>query len=386
MNETSGVVLDKQVPGAAGAHALIVGIDEYPHLTNSQFGHFPRLTSAVASAVTFYDWLLNRARLPVPLATCRLLMSPALDGPPVLAPHGVLPATTDEFLKAAWGWRSAATMSSEGMAIFFFCGHRLQVSREEDIFLFQNFGEPYGPTFRGAVSFVNLFNGMEAHENPMARTQLFLLDGSRHPYTRASLGERLYGTTDVFDVFPSGPDRRVAGVFQAAAPGEQAYSMAREPSLFTKALIEGLEGRAAVHQRSPSPTAGGWVVTTTSLANWMSNETQRLADEHKVPVTFRASAIGDGVVAKIDEAPMVQLDVLIEPAEAAKGAQLTVEDQHGKIVAQFSDPAPRLKMQLAAGFYALSCMKEGAPGVTRQLISATPESVAAGPVVLDLSP
>src|SRR6185369_11151900 len=81
---TNGLVLDRRIAGKPGAHALIIGVDDYPYLNSSTalselHLELPELTSATKSALAFHDWLMNNARLPVPLFTSRLLLSPLPD-------------------------------------------------------------------------------------------------------------------------------------------------------------------------------------------------------------------------------------------------------------------------------------------------------------------
>ena len=262
--DTTGLVIDKRIPGQPGTHALIVGISEYPYLEGGsgpgglQQFRLPQLSSAAK----WLSYLLvsDRAALPVPLATCRLLLGPSLDelhDQP--NPSTAQPVTTDDFVMAASGWIQDARRSESEMTIFYFCGHKLQVSREEDILLFQNFGSAIGPSFRGGVSFANIFNGLGQGTIPIAQTQLYFLDGSRHLASRSSLGTLLYGSTDVFDVWLGGPDRRSAAVFQAAAPGDQAYAYRNQVSLFTEALVRGLTAqRQSLRTSQRWDRANGW--------------------------------------------------------------------------------------------------------------------------------
>jgi hypothetical protein len=368
--DTTGVVIDQRESGRPGAHALIVGIDDYPYLmggsgplADHNFG-LTQLSTAVPSALAFHEWLVQRAKLPVPLATSRLLLAPHQGSPPYL---GAVSGTTDNFLRAAAGWMRAARESDAEMAIFYFCGQKLQLSSDDDVLLFQNFGSSLGPSFRGSVRFANIFNGMGPNERTIAQSQVYFLDGSRHPVTRPALGSMLYGTTDVFDVLLTGPDRRMAGVFHAAAPGDQAYAFAKSISLFTQAVITGLDGAAAVRQ------SGEWAVTISSLSRWLGIEGDRLASEHGVSIDFRVSLLGDGVITRVDAAPPVQVDIHMGPAAAAVNAELVIEDERGNQVSRTPGVGPLIHTVLPAGFYALSLVLKQEPDKTsRRLVQVLP--------------
>jgi hypothetical protein len=374
--DTTGVVIDRREADRPGAHALIVGIDDYPYLVGGSGAlsdhnlGLTQLSTAVPSALAFHEWLVERARLPVPLATSRLLLAPHEGWPQDLKipPPAALSGSTDDFLRAATGWMQAARESDAEMAIFYFCGQKLQLSSDDDVLLFQNFGSPLGPSFRGSVSFANIFNGMGPNERTIAQSQVYFLDGSRHPVRRAALGSMLSGTTDVFDVLPTGPDRRMAGVFHGAAPGDQAYSLANSISMFTQAVIKGLDGAAAVRQRGSE-----WEVTTSSLSRWLGIEGDRLASEHGLSIAFRANLLGDGVLTRVDAAPPVRVVIRMGPAAAAVNAELVIEDERGNRVSRFPDVGPPIHTVLPAGFYALSLVpKQESAKTSRRLIQVLP--------------
>src|SRR2546422_10325560 len=72
--------------GKPGLHALIAGVSAYPHLpagtgtpAPDSFG-MQQLSSTALSAYKMYRWLEGwQNRLRIPLATCRLLLSPSQD-------------------------------------------------------------------------------------------------------------------------------------------------------------------------------------------------------------------------------------------------------------------------------------------------------------------
>ena len=68
--------------GKPGMHALIVGISEYPHLTQTS-APWLNLVSNSSGAITGYrisQWLIqHQHQLVAPLATCRLMISPSAE-------------------------------------------------------------------------------------------------------------------------------------------------------------------------------------------------------------------------------------------------------------------------------------------------------------------
>src|SRR5205823_5326133 len=125
------LVLDNRagLAGKPGLHALIVGVSGYPHLPVPGAGAPPaeafgmyQLSSTSLAAYRVYRWLLDEAQgLPVPLATCRLLLSPSADE---LAAEGHLAglgsaSTVDNFLVDAAGWRTDASSSDDNMTLFY---------------------------------------------------------------------------------------------------------------------------------------------------------------------------------------------------------------------------------------------------------------------------
>jgi hypothetical protein len=377
---TNGLVLDRRVVGKPGAHALIIGVDDYPFLDgNTALGEsnfeLPKLTSATRSALAFHDWLMNKARLPVPLFTSRLLLSASPNEQDVTSfPSNWAPANTEDLVRAATGWIRDARGSAEDMTVFYFCGHKLQISRDDDILLCGDFGSPFGPSFRGGISFANIFNGMGSVDGPIAQTQIYFLDGSRHPVSRQLLGTRISGTTNIFDVLPSGPDRRAAGVFHAAAPGEQAYAPTNDVSLFSQAVIKGLEGGAAVPQLPTAQSDDEWAVTISSLSRWMGAEGERLSAEYSITISFNTSLAGDGVIATVAKAPKVNVEIQVKPTAAAAEFDLTIEDELGETVVAVSDLLPTYKLELIAGVYALTMTAKPDSGAKsiRRLVQVMP--------------
>ena len=127
-----------------GLHALIVGVSQYPSLEG---GATPvadpwgmgQLTSTASTAHMIAEWLKG-ALLPVPLATIRLLLSPA-------ASEGHLagiadPATLDNVIAEADAWRTDASSNRDSRTFFYFAGHGIQRNKEDAVFCLAGFRRP----------------------------------------------------------------------------------------------------------------------------------------------------------------------------------------------------------------------------------------------------
>ena len=133
--------------GQPGMHALVVGVSAYPHLAG---GADPvadpwgmgQLTSTASSAHMIFEWL-KAAQLSVPLATCRLLLSPS---PGEAALSGVAePATVDNLLREADAWRRDASTNRDNATLFYFAGHGIQRTKEDAVLCLQDFRRTPGP-------------------------------------------------------------------------------------------------------------------------------------------------------------------------------------------------------------------------------------------------
>jgi hypothetical protein len=235
-------------------HALIVGISSYQYLPKEKEPHMPehlgmrQLSSTALSAYKIYRWLLgHKQNFPVPLATCYLLLTPSLAE--LSLEWDLLDLsnpTLDNFLAAATNWRTNASSHEDNIAFFYFAGHGIQRSKDDAVLLLQDFADGIGGTLTKAVEVKNLFNGMApsiAKPN-IARTQLYFIDSCRNFPSRFKAFEWM-DVTPVFDIELSGRDDRRAPIFFAAIPGSKAYGLVGEQTLFSKALIECLNGAAA---------------------------------------------------------------------------------------------------------------------------------------------
>lgn len=262
----SAVVHQADVEGAA-AHALVIGVGNYPYLKGGKgplFGgheNMGQLDSAPVSARRFAEWLIAKdgyddpAR---PLGSVRLLLSEKKGffggarkfsneqtGKSVVVPEASLAETRTAIVD----WAKALNADQGSLGIFFFSGHGVMVGLEQ-ILLLSDFGDPANFNSRSsAIRFNSLRSGMN---RIAARQQCYFLDACRS-YTPAfadaqgTRGESFIDPdpTIRFDQFAAQP------VFNATVEGESAFGRDGEPSLFTQALLQALKGGGTDNRHPP---------------------------------------------------------------------------------------------------------------------------------------
>ena len=254
---------------APALHALIVGVSAYPHLPGGDGPLAPddygmtQLTAAARSAVLVRDWLeASASRLPVALGRCRALLSPS-PGEMALSESADGLATRDAISRALLEWREDCASDPDNLAFFYFAGHGVQRTRTDAALLLRDFADRPGNPLANAIDVNNLVNGMAptVKRPGMARTQLWFIDACRVFPSAFDDFERL-SATEVFDVTLSDRDDRCAPIYFGSLPGGEAFALPDEQTIFSKALIECLDGAAGVSR----PGSGVWDVTVGSLS------------------------------------------------------------------------------------------------------------------------
>jgi len=357
-----------------GLHALIVGVSNYPRLPS-----FPektslsgpptygmrQLTSTALSAYRMYEWLLScRELLPVPLATIRFLASPSGVETEIearLSGFGGA-ATLERFQESAIQWRDDAAQHPEGVTCFYFAGHGVERNKGDQVLLLEGFGSPNAAPLFHAVDTHTLRYGMapSARRPNIARRQLYVVDACRMlPAEFQKIQTPI--PTAVFDVPLPGIDDRRAPIFYAAVPGARAWAVNGEPTFFCTALLECLNGLGA---REPDELLGAsqWHISSHSLASALSDsllrQEQRRLQMGGHPadrLNFQVDGAGeDFILTNLSGAPVVDVDLIIDPAGALPHARVTViDDETGQPVRTFEPPlSPHpYRDRLQAGMY-----------------------------------
>jgi hypothetical protein len=357
--------------GQPGLHVLIAGVSAYQNLpkqneplTPESFG-MRQLSSTALTAYKVYRWLLDHQQnLPVPLATCRLLLSPSSDevtAEPALDDLADR-CTLDNFLVTAAGWRNDAGSHQENMTFFYFAGHGVQRTKDDSVLLMEDFDGRIGGLLRKAVDTNNIFKGMaksNTHPN-MALTQLYFIDACRD-FLPAFKNFESENTTPVFRVQLSGEDKRTAPIFYAAAPGTKAIGIKGEQTLFSKALLDCLNGDAGVFQEVDGQEK--WHVSVHSLNEALETK----IDDWNATLQAEQDFILGGWVTNtpiyfLEQPPVVEIILEVVPPEALEFTRvqaLALDDQAAPIPALPVplDPHP-YHCKWKAGFYSFGAVIE----------------------------
>ena len=235
-----------------GLHALIIGVSAYPDLPRSNQPLDPRhygmrqLSSPSLAAYRIYQWLTAPdTRLPVPLASCRMLLMPSaaeIQTEPGLHRFN-LPWKTIDVLQEAAAWRDDVSTSRDNFSFFYFAGHGVQRSIGDSVMLLPGFGDGIGGTLKDAIDTWTIVAGMAptTARPDIAQTQFYFVDACRILPEEFKKFERM-NTTEVFNVALNSRDDRRAPIFYAAIPGTVANGLRGQQTLFSKALIECLTG------------------------------------------------------------------------------------------------------------------------------------------------
>lgn len=249
-------LIDRQLPaGSPGVHALVVGVGHYDDASVAG------LAGAAPSALAFAEWLLTKQTLPgLALGSIDVLASQP-SGAPVTWQGASLPAPNCQALQdAVDGWHARAAGSPDNLAVFYFCGHGIELGGLQSLMLADlNLGsaDPFG----NAIAFDELVRGMDSCG---ARRQLFVIDACRELPVGFNRWDDVVGLGRPFVRFNfkarAALTPRTHVVLQAASATQKAW--AGEPrGWFTDALLAVLDGAAGDNRFS--------------------------ADEHQYPVNTR---------------------------------------------------------------------------------------------------
>ncbi|CAN7191646.1 caspase family protein [Variovorax sp. LjRoot84] len=363
--------------GKVGLHALIAGVSAYRNLpSDAGLGMLP-LTSTSLTAYLMFVWLLQaheQGRLPRPLATCRMLLTPtpgeateSVRFEPGIQDLGVPGCTVSALQDAAEKWRADASRGAGDGTLFYFAGHGIQKSRNNQVLLLESFGGP-GPLARHSVDVSSLRNGMApsaAYPN-IARTQFYFIDACR------SLPTRILSMADlqvapVFDVLETGLDDRRAPIFFASLPDGKAQAVPGQQTLFSKALLRCLAGRAAF---PPDRTAADraqneWYVSTQSLTQGLPIVLEEVNREHGGDQRWTMDGSGDdAVLCYMRGPPTVPLQIEVDPPGAlpCTAVSLTSFDNPATDPLNFRYPTDEhpFRRDLAPGVYRISATQHTA--------------------------
>ncbi|AGJ57996.1 MULTISPECIES: caspase family protein [Streptomyces] len=329
------------------AHALVIGVgayDWFPGGTRYVKGRkgdrlskeFTQLASPPASSRALCEGLLEGFRdLPEGMSLGSLeavvsareeMVLKGDDGAEV--PLG--PATLAGVEEAFNAWYDRCNSHPDNVALFFFCGHGVQVGRGSQILLLQDTGENVRDYFRTAVDLRVLVEGMEKNS---ARVQCFFVDACRFA------PEQLYEEGDVRATHLLTPPRRPRSrdrvVVHSTLPGTKAHGPLGGVTRFTDAVLRAL--------RTPDSDSAGdaWAVTTETVGKFVRElmawpglrQDGIVMPQQHCDFSSLSTSTG-GVLFSFDEAPSVPFHFDTSPGESLSDAEWALMDQeHQKLYA-----------------------------------------------------
>ena len=298
-------------PGQAGTFAVLIGVSAYPYLKD---GNAPQqadnsygLGQLAVSALTTYrlfEWLRDQylyapnAGGPCQLAQCWLLLAPTDEERTVMKAEllaNTLSPTFDNCRKAMRAWYKTMAglpeeVAKQSRAVFFFSGHGLEVSHEEQILLPTDYLEPTFGTLNDAI---NLGAARPALMELKIGNQFIFLDACRND--TPELREKVVKGDGIFVqglANATNPDANQM-VMYATASGQQTFgprSVDKGISLFGQALLSGLKAeRNFALDRQQVPYAVQW----SPLHDFVGIAYNDLLKQYKSPLRQRVKVTGE---------------------------------------------------------------------------------------------
>ena len=349
------------------AHALVMGVGCYPHLEN---GITPRpdtmglgqLTSPPVSALRIAEWLKNDYNNPAAqLGTLNLLVSD---------PAGTVEFTDDngqqvevETAKMANAeaavkkWATAANEELGNFALLYFCGHGVSAGINNGL-LMEDFGADHDDLalLENAIDIDNLHLAMDGVR---ARKQVYFIDACRN--TPRAIAERAgrgsLGKSILDPMIRQGRyGGRDAPMFFACLPSHRAYGLGQDLSLFTRALLETLNGAGSVKR------GGTWTVRTDTMLSALNETLRWQGPRHGLPAqpAYLDHSSGFALHALRDP-PRVPVSIGCDPADANATAQLSATGQSKRYERSAFGQEP-WELRCVPGAYALKAEFEaGSP-------------------------
>ncbi|HUG30217.1 MAG TPA: caspase family protein [Candidatus Limnocylindria bacterium] len=316
----------RRVAGPA-THAIVIGVSHYPHL-NGGGGRLStaregmgQLSSPTVSARAFASWLIEELEDPnKPLASVALLLSERrrkrFRNPRTKKELLVEKATLPNVAAAIADWKAQGDRNPEHRLIFYFCGHGIAQGADVAL-LMADFGSDPNDALLGALDFVRFRSGMDACT---ARQQVYFVDACRASSDTllAQLGRAGLPVIAPNPNAPRPPQPSQQPIYYSTLAGQDAYGRAKQPSIFTDALLRSFSGAGA------DDTNGDWRVETTQLNRAIDVYMQRAIESGQsraqVPATVELSTFD---LHFLSRPPVVPTVVQCQPSEETELARLS---------------------------------------------------------------
>jgi hypothetical protein len=245
-----------EAPRKAGAHAIIIGVSDYPHLSGGSAppadlaqdnGGLGQLEVSAKTAAKVFRWLEHAGEVAgAPVATCRLLLSPRPGESAdieYLTGGAFAPADFESVRKAIVDWGNdifaGATEPGANVAFFFFSGHGTEHMASPAL-LAKDILNPHSPGgARKALSFLSLCQAVKTYGIDRA---LFFVDACRDvPVVARTLN--IVGEEVVLPYAYPPRSHDALLCLQSTRAGGSAYQVPGDPAtIFGQAVIEALDG------------------------------------------------------------------------------------------------------------------------------------------------
>jgi hypothetical protein len=355
-----------QLVGKPGLHAFLIGVSDYPELnlpraTNTRecLGlHSLPVSSTSAWAVA--NWLKEHAdQFPVPLKTCRLLVSPTYEEVQAIPELGKYQnAELSEVQTEAKLWRADAAESpapDQNMTLFYFTGHGLRRARDDAALLLRSFGDGRGDVLAQAILVSDLVKGMAPAPVPdypeIAQRQIYLIDSCRNlPVLPQEWRPVLHSRTgSLWPVDPANPcpDNRSTPSYFATLDGGVAYQNRNGQTLFSSALLEALDQCAEPEDWNNKYSR--WHVTPSRLDMGLKTAFKKLEhlfaqhnEKSQVPVYNPGSE--DFEIYYPEDPPAIEVELRYDPFDdtwVGLLGEFRAERNCGQVRINFQGPLPR---------------------------------------------
>jgi hypothetical protein len=342
------LVHEKTRQGPA-THALVVGVGDYPHLNGGTrplsiyHDGMKQLTSPPVSARNFAEWLVCKYNNPArPLATVALLLSEQtqaqfFDHPRLNRRLPVEKAIYANTAEAIGNWKARGEQDAGNLLIFYFCGHG-SANGPDMTLLMSDYGSDPNAPLECALDFRRFRLGMSRH---LPRQQVYFVDACR---ASSDALIAAFGNAGRVPVHPGPEGAAEAPIYYATLAGEDAFGKPGEVSLFTGALLNGLNGAGS------DDSEGDWRVTTTRLKEAIDYYVRQAitsgAERASVPPTDELTTFE---LHHLQGEPEVPVIVTCLPESENINAQLSCQ---GATVNRHRDACPeKWSLNLPAGDY-----------------------------------
>ena len=351
------MVFRRRVSGPA-THALVIGVGRYPHLPGggskvkvANHDGMRQLVSPPESARAVARWLIEEYQSPDrPLGSVALLTSERKASPFEFGWQGkkksapAAGASMSQVESAILRWRDLGDENPDHLLLFYFCGHGISAGTELAL-LMADFGEKRLAPLDGALDFRRFHSNME---ECAARHQCYFIDACRvgSDLLRRNAGfagKPVVQSTGIL-TNPNG-QLRLGPVFFSTLADAKAYAAAGQVSVFTRALLDALNGAGSGDETGP------WEVKTTRLQAALDYLMRQSSHILKMPqAQIPSSDSFAELTLNTLQNPTVPVFVRVEPAEAHARAALRCEGDNKKEERRSPNRAP-WRLTLPAGKY-----------------------------------